>query len=200
MAPKTKTTKKSDSVATTEVVEVPKTKGKVSKVQEVQDDSEVSESSDVPVVQEEVVEVDKFSQIIDKLQSFINESKELILLVKVMQKEHQKLQKHSSKKSKKAQANGGEVSKRSPSGFAKPTKLSDDLCKFLNIDAGSSMARTIVTKHINEYIKKNNLQDQSDKRHIIPDANLKSILSISEGDKLTYFNLQTYIKQHFKKE
>lgn len=200
MAPKTKTTKKTEAVVvsavpeTNEVTEVVKTsKGKV-KVAETQ------EVSDVPVVvQEDVEEVDKFTQIIDKLQSFINESKELILLVRVMQKEHQKLQKHSSKKNKKNQS-GGEVSKRSPSGFAKPTKLSDELCNFLNIDVGSSMARTIVTKHINEYIKKNNLQDQSDKRHIIPDANLKSILSIGENDKLTYFNLQTYIKQHFKKE
>jgi len=142
-------------------------------------------------------ETDKFTQVLDKLQSFINDAKEMTTLVKNMQKEHQKLQKQTTKKTKKT---GGEVSKRSPSGFAKPTKLSDDLCNFLGEPTGSSMARTIVTKHINEYIKKNNLQDQSDKRHIIPDAKLKSILSISEGDKLTYFNLQTYIKQHFKKD
>jgi chromatin remodeling complex protein RSC6 len=155
-----------------------------------------------PVVDEVPVEVvpsetDKFAQILDKLQSFVNDAKEMTVLVKAMQKEHQKLQKQTTKKIKKT---GGEVSKRSPSGFAKPTKLSDDLCNFLGEPVGSSMARTIVTKHINEYIKKHSLQDQSDKRHIIPDAKLKSILSISEGDKLTYFNLQTYIKQHFKKD
>lgn len=159
---------------------------------------------DVVVVSEEVVvvvaeaETDKFAQIIDKLQVFINDAKEMTVLIKIMQKEHQKLQKQTTKKSKKNAS--GEASKRSPSGFAKPTKLSDDLCDFLGVERGSSMARTIVTKHINEYIKANNLQDQSDKRHIIPDAKLNSILSITEGDKLTYFNLQTYIKQHFKKD
>jgi chromatin remodeling complex protein RSC6 len=70
----------------------------------------------------------------------------------------------------------------------------------LGVPKGSAMARTLVTKHINEYIKKNNLQDPTDKRIISPDAKLKSILSIGDGDKLTYFNLQTYIKQHFKKD
>jgi chromatin remodeling complex protein RSC6 len=149
-------------------------------------------------VSADVPEVDKFAQVLDKLQSFINDAKELTVLVKAMQKDHVKLQKQTSKKVKKSA--GGEGTKRSPSGFAKPTKLSDELCDFLGVTKGSSMARTIVTKHINEYIKKNNLQDAADKRHIIPDAKLKNILSIKEGDKLTYFNLQTYIKQHFKKE
>jgi upstream activation factor subunit UAF30 len=152
------------------------------------------------VVPEPVVdEPDKFALVLDKLQSFINDAKELTTLVKSLQKENAKLQKQTSKKSKK-NAVTGEVAKRNPSGFAKPTLLSDDLCTFLGVNKGSSMARTMVTKHINEYIKKNNLQDAQDKRQIIPDTKLKSILSVKEGDKLTYFNLQTFIKQHFMKE
>jgi chromatin remodeling complex protein RSC6 len=142
-------------------------------------------------------ESDKFTVILDKLQSFVNDMKELISTVKTLQKEHVKMQKQTLKKSKKNTVDGA---KRNPSGFAKPTKLSDELCDFLGVAHGSSMARTIVTKHINAYIKKNSLQDESDKRHIIPDDKLKTILSIKEGDKLTYFNLQTFIKQHFKKE
>lgn len=155
---------------------------------------------DPPVVsvEEPVVEVDRFTQVLEKLQGVLNESKELMVLVKVLQKEHAKLQKQSMKKVKKVPVDG--AVKRSPSGFAKPTNLSDELCDFLGIDRGSAMARTIVTKHINEYIKKNKLQDEADKRHIIPDAKLKTILSLKEGDKLTYFNLQTYIKQHFRKD
>jgi upstream activation factor subunit UAF30 len=143
---------------------------------------------------------DRFVQVLDKLQSFVNDVKELMVVVKGLQKEHVKLQKQSVKKVKKPASATADGAKRSPSGFAKPTKLSDELCDFLGVPKGSAMARTIVTKHINEYIKKNNLQDSSDKRHILPDARLKSILSIKEEDKLTYFNLQTFIKQHFKKE
>lgn len=160
---------------------------------------------DAPVAPvEEVVpepvepEVDRFTKVLDKLQSVLNDAKELIVLVKVLQKEHVKLQKQSVKKVKKVPVDG--AVKRSPSGFAKPTNLSDDLCDFLGVDRGSAMARTIVTKHINEYIKKNKLQDEADKRHIVPDVKLKKILSLKEGDKLTYFNLQTYIKQHFRKD
>lgn len=156
-----------------------------------------------PVVEsapvEAVAEVDKFTQVLDKLQSVLNEAKELMVLVKGLQKDHVKLQKQSVKKVKKS-AGGDSAAKRSPSGFAKPTKLSDELCDFLGVTHGSAMARTIVTKHINEYIKKNKLQDEADKRHIIPDGKLKTILSLKEGDKLTYFNLQTFIKQHFKKD
>jgi len=154
--------------------------------------------SQVVSVEEPVVEVDRFTQVLEKLQGVLNESKELMVLVKVLQKEHVKLQKLSVKKVKKVPVDG--AVKRSPSGFAKPTNLSDELCDFLGVAHGSAMARTIVTKHINEYIKKNKLQDEADKRHIVPDAKLKTILSLKEGDKLTYFNLQTYIKQHFRKD
>lgn len=165
----------------------------------------VEEPTVVPVPETEVqtdvsTEVDRYQTVLDKLQSFVNDAKELIVVVKTLQKEHTKLQKLSSKKVKKTAVASGDVAKRSPSGFAKPTKLSDDLCTFLGVENGSFMARTLVTKHINEYIKKNNLQDANDKRNIMPDAKLKTILSSVEGDKLTYFNLQTFIKQHFMKE
>jgi hypothetical protein len=156
--------------------------------------------SDVPVVDVVTVDVDKYQVVLDKLHSFVNDTKDLITVVKNLQKEYVKLQKQSSKKVKKVVASSDAAVKRSPSGFAKPTNLSDELCSFLGVPKGSAMARTLVTKHINEYIKKNNLQDPTDKRIISPDAKLKSILSIGDGDKLTYFNLQTYIKQHFKKD
>ena len=171
------------------------------------DKSTVVSQPDVVVEKEEVLvvdsgvveEPDKFVVILDKLQAFINDAKEMSNLVKVLQKDYVKLQKLTTKKTKKSSGTG-EGSKRLPSGFAKPTRLSDELCDFLDVEHGSSMARTMVTKHINEYIKKNNLQDATDKRQIIPDAKLKSILSVKDGDKLTYFNLQTFIKQHFMKE
>jgi chromatin remodeling complex protein RSC6 len=137
-----------------------------------------------------------FVQAIDKLQSGINGAKELIATLKVLQKEHVKLQKQTAKKVKKT--DGG--AKRSPSGFTKPGQLSDELCGFLGVENGSLMSRTIVTKQINDYIKKNNLQDPADKRHIVPDAKFKAILNISDTDKLTYFNMQSFIKHHFVKK
>ncbi len=146
-----------------------------------------------------VVEVDKFVVVLERLQRFATELKDTIALVKTLQKEQQKMQKSSVKKTKKA-APVASNKPRTPSGFAKPTKLSDDLCAFLGVPSGSEMARTEVTRVINEYIKKNSLQDTKDKRTIVPDTKLMSILKLGEGDKLTYFNLQTYIKHHFHRE
>ena len=51
------------------------------------------------------------------------------------------------KKSKK-----GNV-KKEPSGFAKPTLISNELCDFLSKPNGTEMARTEVTKYLTQYIK-----------------------------------------------
>ena len=59
--------------------------------------------------------------------------------------------------------------KRKPSGFAKPTVISDELCFFLGKPNGTEMARTEVTKYITQYIKENNLQSVENKKKIIPD-------------------------------
>jgi upstream activation factor subunit UAF30 len=146
-----------------------------------------------------VVEVDRFVVVLERLQRFATELKDTVVLVKALQKEFQRVQKTSVKKTKKT-APVASNKTRTPSGFAKPTKLSDDLCSFLGVSSGSQMARTEVTRVINEYIKKNSLQDTNDKRTIVPDAKLLTILKLGEGDKLTYFNLQTYIKHHFHRD
>lgn len=142
-------------------------------------------------------EVDKFAALLETLQKFQNEMKDVIAVVKGLQKEHAKLVKTQSKKTKRTTTEGG--AKRQPSGFAKPTLLSDQLCDFLGVSKGSSLARTEVTRIINEYIKKNSLQDAADKRKIVPDAKLKSILKIEDGVVLSYFNLQSSLKHHFTK-
>lgn len=152
----------------------------------------------VEVVPEPVVveqEVDRYSVVLDKLQSFASELKEMIATVKVLQKEHTKLK--NQKTGRKAKNTSTE--KRAPSGFAKPTLLSDQLSEFLGHPKGTSLARTEVTRIINQYVKDNKLQDENDRRQINPDAKLKSILSVGPDDKVTYFNLQSFIKHHFVK-
>jgi chromatin remodeling complex protein RSC6 len=62
------------------------------------------------------------------------------------------------------------------------------------------MARTEVTKKINEYIQENNLKDKENGRKIHPDVKLSKLLNIQPGELLTYFNLQKYMKPHFYKD
>jgi upstream activation factor subunit UAF30 len=88
---------------------------------------------------------------------------------------------------------------RQPSGFVKPTKISDELAKFLEKPVGTEMARTDVTREINAYIRAHNLQDTTNGRKIIPDAKLTTLLKLNKTDELTYFNLQRYMSPHFFK-
>jgi chromatin remodeling complex protein RSC6 len=89
---------------------------------------------------------------------------------------------------------------RTPSGFAKPSLISEELCKFLNRPAGTKMARTDVTKEVNNYIKSKNLQNPENKKKITPDDTLIKLLKITDNDTLTYFSMQKYLKDHFPKE
>jgi len=97
--------------------------------------------------------------------------------------------------SKRAKGKGN----RQPSGFVKPTLVSDELASFLGKPSGCEMARTEVTREINKYIRAKNLQDPKNGRHIIPDAALTKLLSLQTSDELTYFNLQKYMSPHFPK-
>ena len=91
------------------------------------------------------------------------------------------------------------VGNRAPSGFVKPTRISDELAKFLEKPSGSEMARTEVTRDINKYIRTHNLQDTQNGRKINPDSKLATLLKLKKTDELTYFNLQRYMSPHFAK-
>ena len=86
---------------------------------------------------------------------------------------------------------------RKASGFAVPTKISQDLCEFMSVPEGTKLARTEVTKYIIQYIKDNNLPDKTNAKIIKPDTKLKSLLNTKDNDEVTYFNLQKYMNKHF---
>ncbi len=136
---------------------------------------------------------DNLVQTLNMLKTQINNiTSEVKQLEKNVKKEMKIVQKESSKKKKK----GGN---KSPSGFAKPCKISNDLCKFLGKEEGTEMARTEVTKHIISYIDTHDLKKKENKRQIEMDDNLKKLLDVEEGGQLTYFNIQKYMNKHFLK-
>merc|ERR1711871_711027 len=132
---------------------------------------------------------DQFSEFMGKLQQF---STVFAGLEKRCAREMKVAQKLSAKKSR---AKGT----RAPSGFVKPTPVSDGLANFLGKPIGTEMARTEVTREINKYIRAHNLQDPKNGRKINPDAALSTLPNIKKGDELTYFNLQRYMSPHFPK-
>ena len=104
--------------------------------------------------------------------------------------------KDARKRKRRAVPEGTEAKPRVPSIFERPTKITDELCAFLGKAAGTLMSRSEVTKAVNCYVKEKDLKNKHD---IKPDAALKKLLAIPDGDVLTYFNLQRYLNRHYVK-
>ena len=86
----------------------------------------------------------------------------------------------------------GEPPKPRNNGFNKKEVLSEALCSFLELPAGSMLARPEVTKKISEYVKANGLQNG---KEIKLDTRLFNLLQTTES--VTYFTLQRHLKVHF---
>jgi len=89
--------------------------------------------------------------------------------------------------------------KNNHSGFLKPVQISSDIAKFTGFDVSQLHSRVDVNNYICEYIKKNNLQNPTDRRQIIPDEKLAKVIGYTHGtDKpLTYPVLQQYMTRHY---
>ena len=124
-------------------------------------------------------------------------------LIASLKAEYRSLEKKWSREIKIAQKTNAKRKRKSgnrqPSGFVKPTKISEELAKFLEMPFGTEMARTDVTREINKYIRSQNLQDKDNGRKINPDTKLQVLLKLQKTDELTYFNLQRYMSPHFYK-
>lgn len=88
--------------------------------------------------------------------------------------------------------------KKEPSGFAKPSLLSDEMCDFLDLPHGSKLARTEVTKKLTVYIKQNQLQNPDNRKQILLDDKLKRLLNVDDKTVLTFFTIQKYLSNHKK--
>ena len=202
---KTPTEVVSEQVAQTPVVE----KVKVSKKPKVESQSVAAVTVPVPSVvtgetepaATEVVDVE--ASINAQSIEFLAKLNQLSVVISSLKNEYRSLEKKWSRELKAAQkANSKRKRKsgnRAPSGFVKPTRISDELAKFLEKPTGTEMARTDVTREINTYIRSHNLQDKENGRKINPDSKLSSLLKLKKTDELTYFNLQKYMSPHFAK-
>lgn len=87
---------------------------------------------------------------------------------------------------------------RKPCGFARPSVVSNEMCDFMKMPHGSSVSRTEVTKSLIQYIKEHNLQNQANKRQILPDETLYQLFGEeSRKQEITYFTMQKFMNKHF---
>ena len=160
----------------------------------------VTESSTVSTTPEVSLEA-RFESILTRLAEFKTFQATLHADVKVLRREVTRQMREANRRRRRRPATAEDATRtpRAPSGFAKPTLISDELCSFLGKPVGTEMARTEVTKSITAYIKEHSLQHAENKRRIMPDSALASLLNVEDSVELTYFNLQKYMKVHFPK-
>ena len=156
-----------------------------------------------PAVEATPVEADAEAPLAEQSVEFLAKLQQLGVLISSLKSEYRTLEKKWSREVKTAQKQSSKrkrkAGNRAPSGFVKPTKISDELASFLGKEKGTEMARTDVTREINTYIRAHKLQDKENGRKINPDTKLAALLKLKKTDELTYFNLQKYMSPHFAK-
>jgi len=194
MPKKSSKTETEQVVAATPVVDSVEKKARKPKAPKV--DAAPSTTAPAVDVQDEAPLAEQSVEFLAKLQ-------QLSVAISALKTEYRALEKKWSREVKTAQKQTSrrkrKAGNRAPSGFVKPTKISDELASFLGKDKGSEMARTDVTREINNYIRANKLQDKDNGRKINPDKKLATLLKLKTSDELTYFNLQKYMSPHFAK-
>jgi len=157
------------------------------------EDLTVVESS-LEVLEESNTEI-LFNKLTIQFQDIQTVMKTLYSNLKILQKEVLRERKEFKKRTDKIKKKSDK--KRSPSGFAKPSPITNELCEFLGIENNTELARTEVTSKVIAYVKEQNLQNPENKKQIILNDKLNKLLQPAPEDVVTFFNLQTYLKKHF---
>ena len=188
---------------TTTPAQAPATKAKKTKATKAEAAAPVNEIAPAPVEVAATEPVVETPLVLTKMAEFSAKLQQLGTLFSTMKSDYKTVEKAMTKEMKiaakaasKKRKNSGN---RKPSGFVKPTRISDELAAFLGKEIGTEMARTDVSKEINSYIQTHKLQDKNNGRIIHPDGKLTKLLKVAKDDELTYFNLQRYMKHHFQK-
>ena len=154
---------------------------------------EVSNDTNQVKVGEELFS--QFDQLITQLTVMKTQITVIQQNIKQLEKSVKKQMKGLKKEVTKTKNKGN----RQPSGFAKPSKVTKELCEFMNKAEGTEIARTEVTRALVAYIKENKLENTTNSKIINPDQKLKILLGIEEGQELNYFTIQKFMNKHFVK-
>lgn len=86
-------------------------------------------------------------------------------------------------------------------GFLKPVKISPELAKFLGCPEDEMKSRVQVTQAICKYIQDKDLQNPKNRREILVDDTLQSLLRFDPAvdGNLAYYQIQSRIQPHFIK-
>ena len=127
----------------------------------------------------------QFDTLLTTLSSFRTQITQIQQVVRGLEKQVKKEVKGLRRDAQKGRVRGN----RKRSGFAQPTKISRELCEFMEKAEG--------TQYVISYINDHKLQNPQNRKTIKPDDKLRKLLGVSPSDEVTYFNLQKYMNRHF---
>lgn len=135
----------------------------------------------------------QFETVLSTLSGLRGHITQIQQVVRGLEKQVKKEMKGLRRDAQKGKARGN----RKRSGFAQPTKISRELCEFMEKAEGTEIARTEVTQYVISYINDHKLQNPQNRKTIKPDDKLRKLLGVNPSDEVTYFNLQKYMNRHF---
>lgn len=144
------------------------------------------------------------AKLVKKIEFISTELVELRKFARATERAVVKVEREAVKVTRRKTAKRAAPSNTVPSGFRLPVKILPKLTMFLNDiraergetarGAGEMIARTEVTRFLTSYVKQNALQDPIEPRLIVLNSTLASLFDLAEGERITWFNMQTYLK------
>ena len=118
-----------------------------------------------------------------------------------LHKEHKSMMKMLRKMKTAQEDPTGEKAKAraANNSFNKFVEITSELREFLALPTDEQISRSQVSKRMNVYVTENNLKHPDNKRIIILDDKLKSLLKPEEGVQVTFQNIQKYLSPHYVK-
>lgn len=152
-------------------------------------------STPVPIKDKKVnKKAEKNENFEDKLEKIRTELKENYVQQKKLMNELKELLNIHKKDIKLVSKNGNRTNSGKISGFNKPETVPAPLKKLLKINE-DMLPRSKVTALMYQYFTDNKMYNSKTKKEIIPNSKIKEIFGMKDGDVITFYNLQTWLKR-----
>jgi chromatin remodeling complex protein RSC6 len=151
-------------------------------------------ATEAPAVEVRTVE-QEIASLIASHQKMRDEASSAIKTLQRLQKRVAKEVKEAGRRRRRAKREGedGVTKEKRPTIFTTPVTLKDELCHFLGKSKGSQMTPADVTRAFSAYVDSHKLKDAEKGHTIHPDAAMRKVLGVKEGETVTYRNIQSYL-------
>jgi len=138
---------------------------------------------------------DQLKELVNLFQKLREESTNAVKTLQKLQKQVAKELKEAGRRRRRVSkdAADGSVKEKRPTIFTTPVTLRDPLCAFLGLPNGSQKTPADVTRAFSTYVESHKLKDAEKGHTIHPDAAMRKVLGVKEGEQVTYRNIQSYL-------